>query len=99
MGIAPLLTRWEGPISIAVYAPGYDLEDTMDSILYYRDCSNTSLVRDFATFHVFFDFIHTPAQVPKWDTLLKKRPSCQKPQGLSEGHITFRKSAPVFRKL
>jgi len=93
--IEPLLTRWQGPISIAVYAPGYDLEDTIDSILYYRDCSNTSLVRDFATFHVFFDFIHTPAQVPKWDTLLRKRPSCQKPQGLSEGHVTFRKKTQL----
>ena len=29
----------------------------------FRDCTNSSLVRDLATFHVFFDFAHTPAQV------------------------------------
>ena len=81
--------RWEGPISIAVYAPGSDLEDAIDSILYHRfgfdtttptptppppplsskltlysrDCTNSTLVRDLATFHIFFDFAHTPDQV------------------------------------
>ena len=31
--------RWAGPISIAVYAPGSDLEDAIDSILYHRSFS------------------------------------------------------------
>ena len=62
-----------------MYAPGSDLEDAIDSILYHRsfshhqhyhdhridsrDCTNSSLVRDLATFHVFFDFAHTPDRV------------------------------------
>ena len=70
--LEPLLERWQGPLSVSVYAPGSDLEDTIDSILYFRDCSNTSLVRDYTTFHVFFDMAHIPANVPRYETLLKK---------------------------
>ena len=33
-----------------------------------RDCTDSNLVRDFATFHIFFDFDHTPDQV--WKFLL-----------------------------
>ena len=28
--------RWQGPLSIAVYAPGTDFEKALDSILYFR---------------------------------------------------------------
>jgi len=90
--LEPLLHRWQGPISIAVYAPGSDLEDTIDSILYHRDCTNSSLVRQFATFHLFFDFEHTPSQVPKWRSLLNKRPSCEVPEFLSNPGSTYRSS-------
>ena len=34
--LEPLLERWRGPISVAVYAPGSDLQDTIDTILYFR---------------------------------------------------------------
>ena len=34
--LEPLLERWRGPISVAVYAPGSDLQDTVDVILYFR---------------------------------------------------------------
>ena len=37
-----------------------------------RDCSETNLVRDFATFYVFFDLDHIPATVPKHQSLLDK---------------------------
>jgi len=89
--LEPLLKRWEGPISIAVYAPGSDLEDAIDSILYHRDCTNSTLVRDLATFHVFFDFAHTPAQVPRWKSLLNKRPNCLKPEGIAKPSESYRK--------
>lgn len=81
--LEPLLERWQGPISVAVYAPGSDLEDAIDTILFFRDCTNSSLVRDLATFHIFFNTEHTPAQVPRHETLLKKRPNCLPPEGLS----------------
>ena len=70
--LEPLLERWQGPISVAVYAPGSDLEDTIDAILYFRDCSQTTLVRDFATFHIFFDLDNIPATVPKQESLLDR---------------------------
>ena len=36
--LEPLLERWQGPISVALYAPGSDLQDTIDVILYFRCC-------------------------------------------------------------
>ena len=39
---------------------------------FFRDCSNSSLVKDLATFHIYFDLSHIPAQVPKQDSLLLK---------------------------
>ena len=33
-----------------------------------RECAESTLVRDFATFHIFFDFSHTPDQVLTPDT-------------------------------
>ena len=38
----------------------------------FRDCTNSSLVRDLATFHIYFDLSHIPAQVPRQDSLLHK---------------------------
>lgn len=80
--LEPLLARWRGPVSVAVYAPGSDLDDTIDAILYFRDCGDTDLVRSYATFHVFFDLDHIPANVPRHDTLMKKRQHCEYPEGL-----------------
>ena len=70
--LEPLLERWQGPISVAIYSPGSDLDETIDAILYFRDCSKTNLVRDFATFHIFFDLDHIPATVPKHESLIDK---------------------------
>ena len=36
--LEPLLERWQGPISVSLYAPGSDLRDTIDVILYFRSC-------------------------------------------------------------
>ena len=70
--LEPLLERWQGPISVAVYAPGSDFEDTVDTILYYRDCTNSKLVRDLATFHIFFDMTHIPDNIPRHNTFNQK---------------------------
>ena len=37
-----------------------------------RDCSQTNLVRDFATFHIYFDLDHIPDRVPQHESLLEK---------------------------
>ena len=34
--VVPLLTRWQGPISIALYTPGSDYEDALKAVTYYR---------------------------------------------------------------
>lgn len=60
--LVPLLKRWQGPLSIALYAPGTDFKNTLDSIGYLRDCTD-SLVKEFVTFHVYFGRKHVPNKV------------------------------------
>lgn len=59
--IIPLVDRWEGPISVALYAPGYDFYTTLDTIAYLRNCE-TPLIRKLVSFHIVFDQEHTPTQ-------------------------------------
>jgi hypothetical protein len=58
--LEPLLKRWQGPISISIFAPGDDYLSALKAIFYYRQCLNTTLVRDFVTFHFYFPFAHMP---------------------------------------
>jgi beta-1,4-glucuronyltransferase 1 len=58
--LEPLLERWQGPVSIGVYAPGSDYETTIRIIQFYRMCSKSLLVKTLATFHLFFDADHMP---------------------------------------
>lgn len=74
--LEPLLERWQGPLSVSVYAPGTDLNYTLETILYLRDCSGNSLVRDFVTFHIYFDLTHIPAYVPDQRVLATKLGNC-----------------------
>ena len=50
--LEPLLVRWQGPISVAIYAPGTDYKRALDAIFYYRSCTKTNLV-----FKVYADTI------------------------------------------
>jgi len=59
--VVPLLKRWQGPISIALYTPGSDYEDALKAVAYYRQCVNESqMVRDYVTFHFYFPYKHLP---------------------------------------
>lgn len=60
--LVPLLDRWRGPISIALHAPGSDFKNTLDSIAYLRDCTD-SLVKKLVTFHIYFSTKHIPKEV------------------------------------
>lgn len=62
--VVPLVERWQGPISIAIHAPGSDFQSTIESIGYLRDCTSI-LIRQLVTFHIFFPSEHTPDQVSK----------------------------------
>lgn len=60
--LIPLVERWQGPISVALYAPGEDFHPSIDSVIYLRNCE-TDLIRKYVTFHLFFEANHTPKQV------------------------------------
>lgn len=60
--LVPLVERWQGPISVALYAPGEDFHPSIDSVIYLRNCE-TDLIRKYVTFHLFFESNHTPKQV------------------------------------
>ena len=34
--LVPLLKRWQGPVSVALYTPGSDYEDAVKAVSYYR---------------------------------------------------------------
>lgn len=65
--LVPLLTRWQAPVSISVYAPGTDYQRSMEKIFFLREClesvSNRELIKKFATFHMFFESAHFPKKV------------------------------------
>lgn len=63
--LAILAERWQGPISVALYAPGYDFNATLDAIAHLRNCGKSSLIRTFVSFHVFFGYKDIPDVVRK----------------------------------
>lgn len=62
--LVPLVERWQNPVSVAVWAPGNLFDDSIASILFLRNCHpQRSLVKQFATFHVFFEAKFMPKSV------------------------------------
>ncbi|KAG5684938.1 hypothetical protein PVAND_014146 [Polypedilum vanderplanki] len=54
--VVPLLQKWNGPLSLAIYAPGSDFTAALEGIFYLQNCHKRSyLVKKFTTFHLFFD--------------------------------------------
>lgn len=80
MTILILFPRWQAPISIALYAPGTDLNRTLDSIRHARDCGPSSqLVRQYATFHLYFPQAHMPSVVPNASEVARTLFDCRQP--------------------
>jgi len=90
--LEPLLKRWEGPASIAVYCPGEDYQKTVDTILYYRDCASSRLVKDLVTFHLIFPLEHIPADIVRHRLLNTMTGNCSATVDWGEGYKTYRKS-------
>jgi len=89
--LQPLIERWKGPVSVAIYAPGDDFEDVIETILYYKDCSNSKLISDFCTFHIIFDMNHFPKNIPHHETLLTRSGNCDLPiKSLISSNSTYR---------
>eukprot|EP00095_Tigriopus_kingsejongensis_P002170 maker-scaffold1597_size34331-snap-gene-0.6 protein:Tk02170 transcript:maker-scaffold1597_size34331-snap-gene-0.6-mRNA-1 annotation:"n-acetyllactosaminide beta- -n-" len=77
--LEPLLERWQGPVSLAIYAPGKDFQRSVESILFFRHCGPSSLVKDWVSFHLFFstDFLPPQAyQLLKPEDLTKQPVNC-----------------------
>ena len=63
--IMPLLERWHGPISVAIFAPGKDFWTAVQIVKYQRSCTSEMYsVRKFVTYHFFFPVDHMPRVVP-----------------------------------
>lgn len=73
--LAPLLERWQGPVSLAIHAPGTDFAPTLEAIRYARDCLSP-LVSEYVTFHVFFGTRHVPKQVPAASSVIGEAANC-----------------------
>jgi len=76
--LVPLLERWQGPVSLAMHAPGTDFAPTLEAIRYARDCLSP-LVSELVTFHVFFGTRHVPKQVPSAESVIKDSANCSVP--------------------
>ena len=50
--LLPLVQRWRGPISAAVFAPGQDFNVAVEMIRRMRKCSR--LIENFVSFHLFY---------------------------------------------
>ncbi|XP_001356075.2 beta-1,4-glucuronyltransferase 1-like [Drosophila pseudoobscura] len=67
--------RWRAPISFAIHAPGYDLNTTLDSIQYVKNClPGSEYINDYVTFHVYFSNLHMPEYVPYDEAAVLERP-------------------------
>ncbi|XP_042868945.1 beta-1,4-glucuronyltransferase 1-like isoform X1 [Penaeus japonicus] len=75
--VVPLVERWRGPVSAAVFAPGGDFNATLATITFLRACRG--LVADHVTFHLFFPADHMPSHVPLTAHVLASRTSCSQP--------------------
>ncbi|XP_075227166.1 beta-1,4-glucuronyltransferase 1 isoform X2 [Lycorma delicatula] len=76
--LEPLLERWQGPVSLALYAPGTDFILTLNTIRYLRNCGS-NLVSRFVTFHIYFPSKHLPKQIPKGNKILEEHFNCSNP--------------------
>ncbi|XP_025837228.1 beta-1,4-glucuronyltransferase 1-like isoform X1 [Agrilus planipennis] len=57
--VLPIVESWDGPVSVAVYAPGSDFNLALESIAYLRECGNP-LVTETVSFHLFFQMTYFP---------------------------------------
>jgi hypothetical protein len=63
VGLESCHRQWEGgivgkKIILEFLTPGEDYLTALKAVFYYRQCLETTLVRDFVTFHFYFPFTH-----------------------------------------
>ncbi|XP_075539340.1 beta-1,4-glucuronyltransferase 1-like [Dermacentor variabilis] len=62
-----LCSRWQGPVSVAVYAPGTDYAVALDKIAFLRHCDDPCVSAN-VSWHVVFDKAHAPPKAVKVKT-------------------------------
>ncbi|XP_063873317.1 beta-1,4-glucuronyltransferase 1-like [Scylla paramamosain] len=87
--LIPITSRWKGPVSMAMYAPGDDFNATINTILYLRDCWAED-IKKYVTFHFFFEAKHTPVKIPSTEELLKMETNCEQKPPLWINVTTYR---------
>lgn len=76
--VVPLLERWQAPLSVALWAPGDFLDQTINAIVTLRNCQEKSeLVRQYATFHIFFESRFMPTNFPRDFDEFERNFDCQ----------------------
>ena len=85
--LSPLVERWRGPISVAVFAPGDDFNATLLTVAFLRACR--PLVSQYTSFHFFFPVDHLPSSIPKMEDVMAQAPSCSLPPP-STSHPTYK---------
>jgi len=75
--LQPLVEHWMAPISIAIYSPGDDFQRAMESAFYLRKCGqNSELIRQFVTFHFYFEREFTPKDIVRDVRSIEERFPC-----------------------
>jgi hypothetical protein len=88
--LKPLLERWKGPVSIGLYAPGSDFTATLDRIRFLRECNYSALIKEYVTFHIFFESGQLPTSaIPKDPDTLPPF-DCTTPPNFGEDLMTYR---------
>ena len=49
--LVPIVERWDGPVSVAVYSPGSDFQEAVTRIRYLRECTSLQM-KALVTFHI-----------------------------------------------
>lgn len=73
-----LTEHWKGPISLAVFIPGYDVVTSFTSLLGLYECHEA--FRDRVTIHLVYPLSHPPAEntlQPYWKQALNQQGTCQ----------------------
>lgn len=65
-----VVNRWRAPISVALFAPGSDFRNAVDSIHWMRNClsneKDMELIKEWVSFHLYFDQNHMPTEEVSW---------------------------------
>lgn len=91
----PLLKRWQAPMSVTIFTPGDDYLTAVKAIMYYRECLNTTLVKDLVSFHFYFPFAHMPnVSLFSQEDLANLKPNCDvKPAVIEDKVSTYRNTS------